>query len=72
MLTPDVQQLAAQLQSALGLSVVCGSVTLNFNNGDLQSVKTETHQRIAPRPQKPLDPTLWRQKKVDTNWMDGA
>lgn len=53
MLTGDVQQLAALLQQALGLSVVCGSVTLNFNNGDLQSVKTETYQRIVVK--KSLD-----------------
>ena len=53
MLNPDVQQLAAQLQQALGLSVVCGSVTLNFNNGDVQSVKTETYQRVPA--EKPVD-----------------
>jgi len=46
-MTADVQQLAAQLQAALGLSVVCGSVTLNFNNGDLESVRTETFRRVA-------------------------
>ena len=47
-MTTDVRQLAAQIQQALGLSVVCGSLTLNFNNGDLQSVKTETYQRVKP------------------------
>ena len=51
-MTTDVQQLAAQLQQQLGLSIVCGQVTLNFNNGDLQSVETKTFQRVT---QKPLD-----------------
>lgn len=49
----DVHQLAAQLQAHLGLSIICGQVTLNFNNGDLQSVETKTYQRVIPRP--PVD-----------------
>lgn len=44
---PDVQILVTQLQEALGLSVICGSITLNVNDSLLQSVKTETYQRIA-------------------------
>lgn len=47
----DVQVLVSQLQEALGLSVICGSITLNLNESRLQSVKTETHQRII----KPVD-----------------
>ena len=57
MLPEDVQQLARELQSALGLSVPCGSVTLNFNNGDLESVRTETYARVpkALKPERGLD-----------------
>ena len=46
MIAPDVQELAARLQQQLGLAVVCGQVTLNFNNGDLQSVETKTFVRV--------------------------
>lgn len=50
----DVQQLAAQLQQALGVSLVCGSITLNFNNGDFSTYDVKAHFR-APPAQKALD-----------------
>lgn len=42
----SAQELAVALLQKLGLSVSAGSVTLNFNEGKLASVKTETYQRI--------------------------
>jgi len=48
----DVQAVFAELQRVLGLSLTCGSITLNVNESKLQSVKTETYQRVD---QKPLD-----------------
>lgn len=45
----DIQQLVADLQAALGLRVTAGTISLNLNEGRLQSVKTETHMRIAPK-----------------------
>lgn len=44
----NVQQLVSQLQTALGLSIVTGSITLQLHETELQAVKTETHQRIKP------------------------
>lgn len=49
----DIGELVAALQHALGLRVTCGSITLNLNESELQSVKTETFQRVAAV--KPLD-----------------
>jgi hypothetical protein len=49
----DVQHLVNQLQDALGLHIVCGSITLNLNQQAVQSVKTETYTRLQPhRPEK--------------------
>lgn len=42
----SVQSLAADLQRALGLSVTCGQITLNINEGQVQSVETHTKMRI--------------------------
>ena len=39
MIAADVQRAFQQLQSALNLSIVCGQMTLNVNNGELQSVE---------------------------------
>lgn len=51
----DIQVLAAELQMALGVSpIVCGSITLNFNEATVQSVETKTHQRLS----KALDRSL--------------
>lgn len=47
-----VQQLAAALLDALEIELTCGAVTLNFNDRELQTVKTETFLRVA---QKPID-----------------
>ncbi len=43
----DVQHLTAALLDALGIKLPCGSVTLNINESELQSVKTETYARIG-------------------------
>lgn len=45
-----VQELVASLKTALGLTVTCGSITLNLNDDRLCSVKTETHLRIVRNP----------------------
>ena len=39
MIAADVQRAFQQLQAALDLSIVCGQITLNVNNGELQSVE---------------------------------
>lgn len=39
MIAADVQAAFQRLQAALDLSVVCGQITLNVNNGELQSVE---------------------------------
>lgn len=49
----DVQALVSQLQEALGVQIVCGSIVLNLNESKLSSVKTETYQRIAKELDKP-------------------
>lgn len=45
----DVQTLVVQLQEALGLQIVCGSLTLNLNESKLSSYEAKTHQRIGAR-----------------------
>jgi hypothetical protein len=54
---PAVRQAFDDLRRALGFTSPCGSITLNVNDDTLQSVKTETYQRIlpAPEPRKVLD-----------------
>ena len=37
MIAADVQIAFQRLQTALGLSLVCGQITLNVNNGELAS-----------------------------------
>lgn len=58
-MTRDPHTLVAELQTALGLRVVSGTISLNMNESKLQSVKTETYQRVtaAPMPiDKPTEP----------------
>lgn len=45
----DLDRAVAELQRLLALNVVCGSITLNVNQGELQSIKTETFQRVASK-----------------------
>lgn len=40
MIAAEVQIAFQRLQSALGLSLVCGQLTLNVNNGELASIET--------------------------------
>ena len=49
----SVWELVAMLQTALGVRVVCGQLTLNVSEGRLQSVETKTYQRVAPKVDKP-------------------
>jgi hypothetical protein len=53
----DVQQLAAALFAALGIAVPCGSVTLNMNESQVDSVETKIKLRVPRRisAQKGLD-----------------
>jgi hypothetical protein len=53
MIAPDVRRLVKELQQALGVSVACGQVTLNINQGDVDSVDVRTKVRVPPR--KALD-----------------
>ena len=58
MLKPEVMRAVWELQQVLGLShVICGSLTLNFNNGELASYDVNHHLR-APQdltPRKVVD-----------------
>lgn len=45
----ELNRVMSELQRLLGLNVVCGSITLNVNESELQSVKTEIYQRIATK-----------------------
>lgn len=53
MVVPDVRRLVKELQQALGVSVACGQVTLNINQGDVDSVDVRTKVRVPTR--KELD-----------------
>lgn len=46
----SVQDLVQQLQRALGVQVICGTLSLNLNESQLQSFETRTHQRILVGP----------------------
>lgn len=45
-MTQDVQELAAALFDALGISVPCGTVTLNMNESQIDSVETKVKVRV--------------------------
>ena len=46
---PDISSLVSDLQRALDIRVPCGQITLNMNEGQLQSVETHTKQRVLPQ-----------------------
>lgn len=48
-MTP-IQDLVNRLQRELGVSVSCGSITVNVNDSTVQSVETRIHQRIGAKP----------------------
>lgn len=48
-MTP-IQKLVDDLQAALSLQVVTGTISLNLNERTLQSVKTETYTRVTEKP----------------------
>lgn len=48
-MTADIQRLARALQAALGVAIVNGQITVNFNAGEAQSVETRTFRRLAKR-----------------------
>lgn len=53
----DLRWLVGELQKKLGVSVECGSLTLNFNQGEFQTYDVKGHYR-APKdltPQKVVD-----------------
>lgn len=58
-ITQDVQSLAAALFDALGIKVPCGTVTLNMNESQVDSVETKTKMRVPKAVRavrvKPLD-----------------
>lgn len=58
-MTQDVQELAAALLDALGISVPCGTVTLNMNECQVDSVETKVKVRVPKVPRRvvpnPLD-----------------
>lgn len=50
----EIQHAFHRLQDALGLSIVCGQIVLNVNNGDLAAVeKIREFTRVASA--KPVD-----------------
>lgn len=52
-MTPDVQQLVAELQRVLGLSVTCGQIQLNLNQQRLQSVDVKEHFTVRTVDKRP-------------------
>lgn len=54
-MTQDVQELAAALFDALGIAVPCGTVTLNMNDHQVDSVETKVKVRV---PRKAVDKRL--------------
>lgn len=52
MIEADVQQLVSQLQRALGLDIVCGSLTLNINERQFSTYDYKVHGRVVA-PQGP-------------------
>jgi hypothetical protein len=42
----DVQVLISQLQEALGISVPCGSITLNMNESRLSTYDYKVHGKV--------------------------
>ena len=49
MIAPDVQVAFQRLQQALGVSVVCGQIILNVNNGELASIERIREFDRVPR-----------------------
>jgi len=45
-MSADIQSLVASLQDALGIRIACGQITLNMNDGRIESVETKTKQRV--------------------------
>ena len=48
-MTADLARIVAELQAALRLHVQCGQITLNLNEGEVQSVEVHTKMRIVER-----------------------
>jgi len=46
-MSADIQSLVASLQDALGIRIACGQITLNMNDGRIESVETKTKQRVT-------------------------
>ena len=46
-MSTDIQSLVASLQDALGIRIACGQITLNMNDGRIESVETKTKSRIV-------------------------
>jgi hypothetical protein len=51
-MTPDLQQLVADLQRALGLSVTCGQIVLNLNERRVQSYEVKEHFTVRKTEQQ--------------------
>lgn len=54
MIAPDVRRLVQELQAALGVKIPCGQLTLNMNNGDVDSVDVRTKVRVPSK--RDVDP----------------
>lgn len=52
LVTQDVQSLAAALLDALKLRVPCGSVTLNFNECQVDTVESKVKVKVARKPRE--------------------
>jgi hypothetical protein len=50
----EVQRAARELQKALGLAILCGQITLNINQGDVDTYDVREKKRVPPK--KGLDP----------------
>lgn len=54
MIQPGIIALATAIHDACG-GFPCGQIVLNFNNGDLASMETRTHDRVESERRKCVD-----------------
>lgn len=45
----ELQRIVRELQTALDISVVTGSITLNLHESELKNIRTETFQTVTAR-----------------------
>jgi hypothetical protein len=65
-MNPDISVLVAALLRALDIHIACGQITLNVNQGTVQSIETKTHVRLVSARQLTAEPCLRHSKHLTT------